>query len=108
MNGTRASGLVIGLGWRALGGIVEEKPDEATKPYVWSEANPNTAAPAKRTAVSLGRPVPVVLEKPRPLSQEPALAGPKAPEAPGPFSLIKRAARKPIFRAQSLEDLPPS
>ncbi len=105
MNGTWASGLVIGLGWWALGGIVEEKPDVASKSYVWSLDTPSNSPPARRAAVTLGRPLPVSLEKPRPLAQEVASGEPNALNL---TCFNKRAARKPIFRAQSLEESPPS
>jgi hypothetical protein len=105
MNGTWASGLVIGLGWWALGGIVEEKPDVASKSYVWSLGAGTNSPPTRRAAVSLGRPLPVSLEKPRPLAQGVASGEPEALDL---ICFNKRAVRKPIFRAQSLEESPPS
>src|SRR5258708_6648654 len=102
MNGLWATGLVAMLGGIALFGRVEsigEFPSSSGSQLV---ASAEESPALVRSGISLGKPVPVTLGKPRPIPPSQAKS-PGDTRVPTWFAVSN--SKRPLIRAQSLEEI---
>jgi hypothetical protein len=105
MNGIYAGGLAVALGWWTLGGFLPNRAESLTVPQEKAKTPQREETKARSLAVSLGRPIAVSLEKPKPLAQTVVSKSPQ-PRTPRWFTLP--STRKLVVRAQSPDDPPPA